>query len=119
MSSWQPFGYEGKPETCLWCGRKLHYQKTRTWGTVEVNGGFTSKITGEKRAELPGYYEDGFFCGLSCGYKFGVRLAQLDKRLQAPPEENQEGELKKNHAAYRESQAGARRYRGERPEERR
>jgi hypothetical protein len=23
MSDWHPFGYEGKPGTCKWCGRKL------------------------------------------------------------------------------------------------
>jgi len=31
-----------------------------------------------------GRYQDGFFCGLRCGYQFAARLAELGRRLEAP-----------------------------------
>src|SRR5258708_2541225 len=94
MASWHPFGYEGKPDTCLWCGRKL---RRRTWQIDEheaVPHGYhltgkmvTHKIWGKVRrtvaADKPGDYGDGHFCGLRCAYEFAVRLADLGRRLQA------------------------------------
>jgi hypothetical protein len=34
-------------------------------------------------ADKLGDYQDGFFCGLRCACEFGVRLAELGRRLQA------------------------------------
>jgi hypothetical protein len=31
MSEWHPFGYEGKPGTCVWCGRKLRRMRSPVW----------------------------------------------------------------------------------------
>lgn len=35
------------------------------------------------RYDKPGDYGDGFFCGQTCGYRFGVRIAQLGTKLVA------------------------------------
>lgn len=79
---WHVFGYQGKPDTCLWCGRKLRRKKVIAEpgepGAVERSFHFW-----EKPAEKLGGYQDGFFCGLRCGYEFGLRMAQLGRRLQA------------------------------------
>ena len=81
MSDRQPFGYEGKPGTCLWCGRKLHRKKVMAdpgeAGATEVGPHFW-----HKPADKLGGYQDDSFCGLRCGYSFGLRLAQLGRRLQ-------------------------------------
>ena len=50
-----------EPGTCLWCGRKLR--------KFHLNDG--SK----------GDYGDNAFCGLRCGYSFGVTMAELGKKL--------------------------------------
>lgn len=54
--------------TCLWCGSKLRrhvFEKNREGG-----------------------YADNAFCGLRCGYRFGLALAAARYRLQVypPPE---------------------------------
>lgn len=49
------------PGTCLWCGRKLR----------------KSQIHPEEK----GSYGDNAFCGLRCGYSFGVCLAKAHYRL--------------------------------------
>jgi len=48
-------------DCCLWCGRKLRKRN---------------------RSRLPGDYGDGAFCGLRCGYMFGVAMAEFGKRLK-------------------------------------
>lgn len=63
-----PFNYAEVPGTCLWCGRKLRPYRFRDKSLP--------------REEWPlGDYGDGHFCGLTCGYRFGKRLADLGKRL--------------------------------------
>lgn len=60
----QPFGATNAPDTCLWCGRKLRKNKWKF----------------ERLGKL-GAYADGVFCGLGCGYHFGVALAWSGRRL--------------------------------------
>jgi hypothetical protein len=36
------------------------------------------------KADKAGSYQDGMFCGLRCGYQFGLRLAELGRRLVVP-----------------------------------
>jgi hypothetical protein len=98
MSEWQPFGYEGKPGTCFWCGRKLAYKSWANWETVETgeivpadpshgepaHPGLVTRPTGERtRADKAGGYQDDSFCGLRCGYQFGLQLAAQGKRLES------------------------------------
>ena len=65
MSQWHNFDADPeKPDTCLWCGRKLPAEPFGRGGR--------------------GGYGDGFFCGLRCAYQFGVRMAGLGHRLQSP-----------------------------------
>ena len=94
MAEWRPFGATNAPDTCLWCGNKLrhkvtesHYEEIRVevpeelrWDPA-VTHRKQSKSVADKRAEKGGDYQDGFFCGLRCGYQFGERLAQLGRRL--------------------------------------
>lgn len=75
--NWHPFGYTGKPGTCRWCGRKLRY------GTVIATDADKDNPTykdyganfATKRATRAGGYQDDRFCGLRCGYQYGVRAA--------------------------------------------
>lgn len=63
------FDYDGQEGTCLWCGRKLRPYPHRN---ADYN-----KDSGKELGD----YGDGHFCGLRCGYAFGVRLADLGRRL--------------------------------------
>lgn len=63
------FNYEGQEGTCLWCGRQLRVERQTA---AEKDAGEPRKL---------GDYGDGYLCGLSCGYNFGRRLAELGKRL--------------------------------------
>ena len=85
--NYQPFGYQGVPGTCLWCGRKLRYERVMADDQDQDNP--TYKAVGPGFATITaakaGRYQDDMFCGLSCGYLFGRRLARLGRRL-APTE---------------------------------
>jgi hypothetical protein len=35
---------------------------------------------------MPGYMGRGYFCTASCGWHFGVRMAELGRRLTTPAE---------------------------------
>lgn len=83
---WHPFGYKGEPGTCKWCGRKLRFKMLKDWigyndetGKRRPGGPWSKGV----RAKLAGSYQDGHFCGLRCGYEFGLRMAQLGRRLEA------------------------------------
>lgn len=94
MSDWHPFGYEGKPGSCLWCGRVLRHKTYQLEPDEDIAGWPGFELTGKTktgpwgtplriiRALKPGGYSDGFFCGLRCAYKFGVRMAELGYRLR-------------------------------------
>lgn len=83
MSDWHAFNASNKPGTCLWCGRKLR----RTTVMAEAGEPGARKVgkgTGAiwlKPAEKLGSYRDDHFCGLRCGYQFGVRAAGLGDRF--------------------------------------
>lgn len=86
MGDWQPFGYKGKPGTCKWCGRKLrrkYWPKYETTKALNVLGDETTyqKRVGKEPAAGLGGYSDNHFCGLRCGYQFGLRMAELGRRL--------------------------------------
>jgi hypothetical protein len=68
MADWRQWDPSNKPETCLWCGRRLKYG---THLTGERDGSRDVKARNQKA----GAYQDGAFCGLRCGYSFGVALA--------------------------------------------
>lgn len=92
MSDWQSFGYKGKPGTCLWCGRRLTRQTvldSRAEEQMRKAGLIGDELyrASLRPASKPGRYYDGFFCGLRCGFQFGVRMAELGRRLQAAQEE--------------------------------
>lgn len=52
------------PDTCLWCGKRL---RTARFAQPDAR---------------KGDYQDGAFCGLRCGYMFGVWAAKLGFRLE-------------------------------------
>lgn len=85
MAGWQPFGYEGKPGTCLWCGRKLRYRRVLAGNSDKGNP--TYREDGYHFATIQaaqaGAYQDGHFDTMSCGYLFGNRMANLDRRLRS------------------------------------
>ena len=80
MTEFRDFDASNQPGTCLYCGRRLRWVK-------QV---FTPGLRGElippsQRPNLyakPGDYGDGFFCGLRCGYQFGVLAAEHGKRFE-------------------------------------
>lgn len=84
MGDYQRFGYKQEPETCLWCGRKLRRKQVMCNegdpGAVRRGG---DDVAGwwVKPADKLGSYQDDSFCGLRCGYLFGLRMAELGKRL--------------------------------------
>jgi len=64
----------GSPETrekpcCIWCGQMLRIAPQARRKAVENR---------EVRLER-GDYGDGFFCGLRCGYAFGVGVADQNR----------------------------------------
>lgn len=63
-------GDPGAPGACLWCGDKL-----RGVGAAIVKA--SPELAGMK-----GDYGDNAFCGLRCGYCFGLQLAVFGRRLQ-------------------------------------
>lgn len=77
MADWRPFGYKGKPGTCIWCGRPLVYR--RVMADESDKGNPTYREEGSSWATVrdaePGGYGDGLFCGLRCGYRWAVRAA--------------------------------------------
>lgn len=105
----QPCGATGEPGTCKWCGRKLrqqfytkyeHVQRTKSlcckaeitedeFGTTVCGkcSKYTSRfkkrlVSSKKRFDKPGSYGDGHFCGLNCGYLFGVVLADSGREVR-------------------------------------
>lgn len=63
-------GPPGAPGCCLWCGSRLRAPK----GPPALTKGYR------------GDYADNAFCGLRCGYHFGLKLAIFGRRLQVAPE---------------------------------
>lgn len=127
MAIARPFGYEGKPGTCLWCGRRFReryaeitiYERQRGEVVPAVGDTFRGRVVKRvvKRVETlqatrpdletPGwracnldtrtkykvYFEnptyDAYFTTepmfdtMTCGLHFGLRMAQLGKRLES------------------------------------
>ena len=67
---WRAFNATNQPSTCAWCGQELRPDQER----------------GEENAD----YHDEIFCGLRCGYQFGVRMAGKGRRF-IPGSQNKEG----------------------------
>ena len=96
MNFFAEFGTVDWPGVCRWCGRKLR----KKWRTVEAPhvkdwhppdrhypDGYAANPRSVPLVKIGeptlGDYGDGHFCGLRCGYRFGVRLANLGSRLVA------------------------------------
>lgn len=84
MAQWREFAATNEPNTCKWCGKKLRWQTTMfnpETGKADpiIDAETNTAIQGTRRTwpmyEKPGDYGDGHFCGLRCGYMFGVALA--------------------------------------------
>ena len=75
----KPYGYTGKAGTCRWCGDRLVYRTfSRNLLPGETWEEFHAIPQSQKRSrayDKPGYYGDGKFCGLRCGYQWAVRRA--------------------------------------------
>lgn len=76
-ASFAQHGVPAAPGCCLWCGRKLRLS------SASSNEGIVARDPSAVGSR--GDYGDNAFCGLRCGYLFGVRLAVLGRRLQATP----------------------------------
>lgn len=85
MASSKRFGYRGEAGTCLWCGEKLRHE--RVMADDADKGNPTYKVEGANfatiKAAKAGRYQDDRFCGLGCGYQFGLRMADLGRRLES------------------------------------
>jgi hypothetical protein len=91
MPRWHEYNPSNKPETCRWCGRVLrrHRQHDPNFRVDIHNLGARAKMPFYSKG---GDYHDGFFCGLRCGYMYGVRMAEIVARHQAIQEAHQRNE---------------------------
>lgn len=64
-----------EPRTCLWCGAKLRPQYETVYNTETHRWDRTERVIGY------GPYREGFFCTLTCGYRFGRAMAKAGGRL--------------------------------------
>jgi hypothetical protein len=92
------FGPVDKLGHCRWCGRALRKKwrteeapHTKNWHPPDQHypDGYASNSSTVPHVKVGeptlGDYGDGHFCGLRCGYRFGVRLANLGSRLKKGP----------------------------------
>lgn len=82
---WRAYGATGEPGTCEWCGNVLR-QPIDSAQKVEIANNHIAvssipKAERKFRYDKPGGYGDGHFCGLRCGYMFGVEIANQGTRL--------------------------------------
>lgn len=98
MSEWRSFGASNKKDTCLWCGKKLRHLpkivENPAYAPAAADRAKSGDLSVETLIALPkpylkigvvekgGAYEDGFFCGLRCGFEFAVTAATNNFRLQ-------------------------------------
>lgn len=75
-AGWPAFGYEGKPSTCVWCGRRLHHKTVIDPGSPQR---YPQNLV---RAKKAGAYQDDLFDTMTCGFLFGRQLAKLGHRLE-------------------------------------
>lgn len=73
---WRNHNPTNEPDTCLWCGQKLRHKAI----SEKREGEFRYVKTGMEAKG--GDYVDGFFCGLRCGYQFGVQMAEWGRRIK-------------------------------------
>jgi hypothetical protein len=66
-------GNAGKDGFCRWCGRKLRAFK------------FANEAYWKDKGMKLGGHGDNHFCGLNCGYSFGLWFARDGKRLTPAP----------------------------------
>lgn len=81
MAEFRAFNPSNERGTCLYCGRKLRWIKrifTPSPRGVQIPIGERPNLYSKA-----GDYGDGFFCGLRCGYQFGVLAAQHGYRFAA------------------------------------
>lgn len=74
---YHPYGYEGVPGTCHWCGRKL---RRGTYLDPMLQHQYSPTEWQKALRPLPclGNYGDGHFCGLRCGYAYGLSAANQE-----------------------------------------
>lgn len=77
MNHFAEFGPVDKPGHCRWCGKKLR----KKFDSEHVEAGNSMSNFRKLDTFKLGDYGDGHFCGPRCGYRFGVRLANLGSRL--------------------------------------
>lgn len=82
------FGYCGHADTCRWCGRKLRHlaipRLNPEWEAWNFNPGPGPSLPPPMTiasgvARLGGAERDGLFCGIRCGYSYGLSLARKEK----------------------------------------
>lgn len=71
MAQFRPYGPSGQPDTCLWCGKKLHFHYIYDWSPSSL------RPAGRVAPAKKGRYHDGYFCSIGCGYQYAVTI--LDK----------------------------------------
>jgi hypothetical protein len=95
VSDWHSFAHKSEPGTCWWCGRRLRRKSWRIQMTEAIPHGF--HLTGRTgkdpygpvrtvAADKLGDYQDDKFCGLRCGYQFGLEMAQRHRLVEKPDE---------------------------------
>lgn len=83
MAEWREWNPSNEPGTCLWCGHKLRQGKGTFVDDPTAPSG--RRFDGDALMAKLGGYADGFFCGLRCGYLFGVEFAGFGRRLNPKP----------------------------------
>ena len=83
MARYRDRGNTNAPRTCLWCGAQLGQYFT-SGGSERIElacGGFAHKQLPAVPSGTYGRYGDNHFCGLRCGYLFGLAMAEGGRRL--------------------------------------
>jgi hypothetical protein len=96
VPSFQPFGYQGEENTCLWCGRPLYFRRVIADDSDKDNPTWQPPKDAYSwptvQAPRRGAYYDGMFDTMGCGYMFGKRMGELGHRLRPARAGGQEQE---------------------------
>ena len=84
MSAPKRFSATGKPNTCIWCGKPLRFERTYEFLTLTRPDGTTYNTISDKqvnRYEKPGWEGSGLFCRQMCAAQFGWLAAKSGVRF--------------------------------------
>lgn len=86
MEQAMTFAATNEPGTCLWCGEKLRKKRRYQHEWDDKNQKHLRIPDGYHYDGVPGYMGNGYFCTMTCAYRFacasakhGIRLSPKEK----------------------------------------